>query len=275
MEFDFDTQAAPTLTLDPVTEEGTAPAAMAIPEEKKEPEVLDESQLSPQERQMVSDFAEKISLYDSNMILQYGSGAQKKIADFSASALDNVKTKDLGEIGELLSGVVTELKSFEIEEEEKGIFGFWKRSANKMTAMKAKYDKAEVNVNKICTVLENHQVQLLKDVAMLDKMYELNKVYFKELSMYILAGKKKLEQVQTTDLPALMQKAKESGLPEDAQAANDLSSLCNRFEKKLHDLELTRIISIQMAPQIRLVQNNDTLMSEKIQSTLVLSLIHI
>ena len=154
MEFDFDTQAAPTLTLDPVTEEGTAPAAMAIPEEKKEPEVLDESQLSPQERQMVSDFAEKISLYDSNMILQYGSGAQKKIADFSASALDNVKTKDLGEIGELLSGVVTELKSFEIEEEEKGIFGFWKRSANKMTAMKAKYDKAEVNVNKICTVLE-------------------------------------------------------------------------------------------------------------------------
>ena len=269
MEFDFDTQAAPTLTLDPVTEEGTAPAAMAIPEEKKEPEVLDESQLSPQERQMVSDFAEKISLYDSNMILQYGSGAQKKIADFSASALDNVKTKDLGEIGELLSGVVTELKSFEIEEEEKGIFGFWKRSANKMTAMKAKYDKAEVNVNKICTVLENHQVQLLKDVAMLDKMYELNKVYFKELSMYILAGKKKLEQVQTTDLPALMQKAKESGLPEDAQAANDLSSLCNRFEKKLHDLELTRIISIQMAPQIRLVQNNDTLMSEKIQSTLV------
>lgn len=269
MEFDFDTQAAPTLTLDPVTEEGTAPAAMAIPEEKKEPEVLDESQLSPQERQMVSDFAEKISLYDSNMILQYGSGAQKKIADFSASALDNVKTKDLGEIGELLSGVVTELKSFEIEEEEKGIFGFWKRSANKMTAMKAKYDKAEVNVNKICTVLENHQVQLLKDVAMLDKMYELNKVYFKELSMYILAGKKKLEQVQPTDLPALMQKAKESGLPEDAQAANDLSSLCNRFEKKLHDLELTRIISIQMAPQIRLVQNNDTLMSEKIQSTLV------
>ena len=269
MEFDFDTQAAPTLTLDPVTEEGTAPAAMAIPEEKKEPEVLDESQLSPQERQMVSDFAEKISLYDSNMILQYGSGAQKKIADFSASALDNVKTKDLGEIGELLSGVVTELKSFEIEEEEKGIFGFWKRSANKMTAMKAKYDKAEVNVNKICTVLENHQVQLLKDVAMLDKMYELNKVYFKELSMYILAGKKKLEQVQPTDLPALMQKAKESGLPEDAQAANDLSSLCNRFEKKLQELELTRIISIQMAPQIRLVQNNDTLMSEKIQSTLV------
>jgi uncharacterized protein YaaN involved in tellurite resistance len=269
MDFDFDTQAAPTLTLDPVTEEGTAPAAMAIPEEKKEPEVLDESQLSPQERQMVSDFAEKISLYDSNMILQYGSGAQKKIADFSASALDNVKTKDLGEIGELLSGVVTELKSFEIEEEEKGIFGFWKRSANKMTAMKAKYDKAEVNVNKICTVLENHQVQLLKDVAMLDKMYELNKVYFKELSMYILAGKKKLEQVQTKDLPVLMQKAKESGLPEDAQAANDLSALCNRFEKKLHDLELTRIISIQMAPQIRLVQNNDTLMSEKIQSTLV------
>ncbi|MBC8570303.1 toxic anion resistance protein [Oscillospiraceae bacterium NSJ-54] len=218
---------------------------------------------------MVADFAEKIELSNSNMVLQYGAGAQKKIADFSETALGNVRTKDLGEIGTLISGVVTELKSFDVEENEKGFFGFFKRSSNKITAMKAKYDKAEANVDKICTVLENHQVQLLKDVAMLDKMYELNKVYFKELSMYILAGKKKLNEVREKDLPALTERAHQTGLPEDAQAANDLSALCNRFEKKIHDLELTRMISIQMAPQIRLVQSNDTLMSDKIQSTLV------
>lgn len=169
----------------------------------------------------------------------------------------------------MLSSVVTELKSFDVDENEKGLFGFFKRSSNKIVAMKAKYDKAEANIDKICTALENHQIQLLKDIAMLDKMYELNKVYFKELSMYILAGKKKLQEVQQTELPALQEKASQSGLPEDAQAVNDLSGLCNRFEKKLHDLELTRMISIQMAPQIRLVQGNDTLMTDKIQSTLV------
>jgi uncharacterized protein YaaN involved in tellurite resistance len=218
---------------------------------------------------LVDEFASKIELSNSNLIIQYGSGAQKKIADFSESALNNVRTKDLGEVGGLLSDVVTELKSFDADDDEKGFLGFFKKTSRKLANMKAKYDKAEVNVNKICTVLENHQIQLLKDVALLDKMYDMNKVYFKELSMYILAGKKKLNEVIMSELPKLKEKAQASGLPEDAQAANDLSAMCNRFEKKLHDLELTRMISIQMAPQIRLVQNNDTLMSDKIQSTLV------
>lgn len=258
----------PSLTLEPFDSGADTLLQPAAPAQPEAP-VFDESTLSQQERQMVDDFAEKIELSNSNVILQYGSGAQKKIADFSENALNNVRTKDLGEVGEMLSNVVTELKSFDVEEEEKGFFGFFKRTSNKLTAMKAKYDKAEANIDKIANALENHQVQLLKDVAMLDKMYELNKVYFKELSMYILAGKKKLAQVKSTELPALTEKAKKTNLPEDAQAANDLSSLCNRFEKKLHDLELTRMISIQMAPQIRLVQSNDTLMSEKIQSTLV------
>ena len=234
----------------------------------KEAPVFDESHLTSEELRMVDDFASKIELTNTNLILQFGAGAQKKIADFSETAINNVKTKDLGEVGDMLSSVVTELKSFDAEE-EKGILGFFKKSSNKLNAMKAKYAKAEVNVSKICSVLEGHQIQLLKDVAMLDKMYEINKTYFKELSMYILAGKKKLAKVLNEELPALQEKAKLSGLPEDAQAANDLSALCNRFEKKIHDLELTRMISIQMAPQIRLVQNNDTLMTEKIQSTLV------
>ncbi len=261
-------QAVPSLTLEPFEKE-RAPVPAAPEPPQAEPAVFNESILTPEEKKMVDDFAQKIELSNSDVILQYGSGAQKKIADFSESALANVRTKDLGEVGEMLSNVVTELKSFEVEEDEKGFLSFFKRSSNKITAMKAKYDKAESNVNRICSALENHQVVLLKDIAMLDKMYELNKVYFKELSMYILAGRKKLTEVQTVDLPALREKAQQSGLPEDAQAANDLSSMCNRFEKKLHDLELTRMISIQMAPQIRLVQGNDTLMAEKIQSTLV------
>nr|WP_288826123.1 toxic anion resistance protein [uncultured Clostridium sp.] len=226
-------------------------------------------ELTPEEERLVSDFAEKINLKDSNMVLQYGAGAQKKIADFSESALDNVKSKDLGEVGQMLTNVVTELKSFETEEEEKGFFGFFKKSANRLDSMKAKYASAETNVNQICKILKNHQIQLLKDIALLDKMYELNTTYFKELTMYILAGKRKLLKVQQEELPLLMDRAAKSGLPEDAQAANDLSAMCGRFEKKIHDLELTRMISIQMAPQIRLVQNNDTLMTEKIQSTLV------
>ncbi len=225
--------------------------------------------LTPEEERQVADFSEKIDLKDSNLILQYGAGAQKKIADFSEAALDNVKSKDLGEVGQMLSDVVVELKSFEIEEEEKGLFGFFKKSANRVEGIKARYAKAETNVNQICKVLSNHQIQLLKDIALLDKMYDLNTTYFKELSMYILAGKRKLSRVQMEELPVLLDRAAKSGLPEDAQAANDLSSMLNRFEKKLHDLELTRMISIQMAPQIRLVQNNDTLMTEKIQSTLV------
>lgn len=256
-------QEAPVLTLDPFGE--TKEEVVEV----KEEQVEELDVLTPEEKKMVADFAAKIDLRSSNAILQYGAGAQKKIADFSESALENVKTKDLGEVGDMLAGVVTELKSFDEEEEEKGIFGFFKKGGNKLANMKAKYDKAEVNVNKICDALEGHQIQLMKDIAMLDKMYELNTTYFKELSMYIAAGKKKLQDVAATELPELEAKAARSGLPEDAQALNDLNALCNRFEKKIHDLELTRTISLQMAPQIRLVQSNDTVMSEKIQSTLV------
>ena len=256
-------QEAPVLTLDPFGE--TKEEVVEV----KEEQVEELDVLTPEEKKMVADFAAKIELRSSNAILQYGAGAQKKIADFSESALENVKTKDLGEVGDMLAGVVTELKSFDEEEEEKGIFGFFKKGGNKLANMKAKYDKAEVNVNRICDALEGHQIQLMKDIAMLDKMYELNTTYFKELSMYIAAGKKKLQDVATTELPELEAKAARSGLPEDAQAVNDLNALCNRFEKKIHDLELTRTISLQMAPQIRLVQSNDTVMSEKIQSTLV------
>ncbi len=265
----------PTLTLDPFGEGKKEPQAPAVPSMegqesavKEETAALDEGMLTPEERKMVDDFSKQIDLKNSAAVLQYGAGAQKKIADFSETALANVKTKDLGEIGELLSGVVNELKKFD-EEEEKGFLGIFKKSSNKIEAMKSKYEKAEVNINKICGVLEEHQIQLLKDTAMLDKMYDLNRNYYKELSMYILAGKKKLEQVRNGELPVLMEKARVSGLPEDAQAVNDFVSLCDRFEKKIHDLELTRMVSIQMAPQIRLVQSNDTIMSEKIQSTLV------
>lgn len=272
MNDDFMTSTpTPTLTFEPFPEEKQTIVEVEPekPVEQEQP-VFDESALTSEERQMVDNFASQIELSNSNLILQYGAGAQKKIADFSESALNSVKTKDLGEIGEMLTGVVTELKNFNTQEEEKGgILGFFKNKSNKLANMKAKYSSAEANVNQICKALEAHQVQLLKDVAMLDKMYEINKTYFKELSMYILAGKKKLNEVQTKELPALAEKAQKSGLPEDAQAVNDLSSLCNRFEKKIHDLELTRMISIQMAPQIRLIQGNDTLMSEKIQSTIV------
>ena len=265
-----DLEATPTLTFEPFAEEPQHPAvtpeAEAAPEIQKP--VFDESSLTPQERQMVDDFASKIDLSNSQMILQFGAGAQKKMADFSETALNNVRTKDLGEIGSMLSDLVTELKSFD-EEEEKGFFGKFRKASDRLTGMKAKYAKAETNVNKITQVLESHQIQLLKDVAMLDKMYELNKNYFKELSMYILAGKQKLEQARNVELAALVEKAEKSQLPEDTQAANDYAAMCDRFEKKIYDLELTRTISMQMAPQIRLIQNNDTAMSEKIQSTLV------
>ena len=271
-------EQVPTLTLDldeAVEQAAAAPAAPAAPsltsaasaqvQQAEPPEPV----LTPAEEKAVQEFLLKIELSNSSVIVQYGSGAQKKIADFSENVLSTVRTKDLGEVGQILTDVVTELKSFDVEEEEKGFFGFFKRSANKMTAMKAKYDKAEANVNRICEALEAHQVQLLKDVSMLDKMYELNKTYFKELSLYIIAGKRKLKEVREGELAQLMEKASQSGLPEDAQAVNDLNAMCDRFEKKIHDLELTRMISIQTAPQIRLVQNNDTLMSDKIQSTLV------
>lgn len=263
MNNEFANLETPTLTLDPFQE-----APQVVPEVKKEEPMAEENVLSDEEKQIVAKFAEQIDLTNSQMILQYGAGTQKKMADFSETALENVKTKDMGEIGELLSGVVHELKDFD-EEEEKGFLGFFKKGANKITAMKTKYAKAETNINQICKVLENHQVQLLKDVAILDKMYELNLTYFKELTMYIMAGKKKLEEVRNTTLASLLQKAQQSGLAEDAQAARDLESMCTRFEKKIHDLELTRQISLQTAPQIRLVQSNDTMMVEKIQSTVV------
>ena len=254
---------APTLTLDPFQEEKQA----AVPAEKQDP-VMDDAILTPEEKQTVMQFAQQIDLTNSQMILQYGAGAQKKMADFSENALENVRTKDMGEIGELLTGVVKELKDFD-EEEEKGFLGFFKRSGNKVNAMKAKYAKAETNINQIVKVLDSHQVQLLKDVALLDKMYELNLTYFKELTMYILAGKQKLNEVRTTKLAEMIRRAQTTGAAEDAQAARDLESMCSRFEKKIHDLELTRQISIQTAPQIRLVQSNDTTMVEKIQSTIV------
>ncbi|MCI9363613.1 MAG: toxic anion resistance protein [Oscillospiraceae bacterium] len=260
-------QNMPFLTLEPEPEEKKEPEAVPVPPAPS-PSVK-EPNLTPEEQKMVDDFAAKIDLDNSSQILRYGAGAQKKMADFSETALENVRTKDLGEIGDMLSGVVVELRGFEEEEDNKGLFGFLKKSANKTTALKARYDKASVNIERICAALESHQVRLLKDVAMLDKLYDMNKAYFKELSMYLLAGKKKLEQTRSVELPALQEKAARTGLPEDAQAASDLSALCNRFEKKLYDLELTRTISIQMAPQLRLVQNNDTQMAEKIQSTLM------
>ena len=258
-----DLQTGPVLTLDPFQDMKQE----IKPEEKEEP-VMDENVLTDEERKMAEQFANQIDLTNSTMILQYGAGTQKKMADFSETALDNVRTKDLGEVGDLLSGVVQELKNFD-EEEEKGFFGIFKKQANKLQNLKSKYASAETNVNQICKVLEGHQVQLMKDIALLDKMYELNLTYFKELTMYIMAGKKKLKDVREKDLAKMKLKAQRSGLAEDAQAARDLESMCLRFEKKIHDLELTRMVSIQTAPQIRLVQNNDTIMAEKIQSTIV------
>lgn len=261
-------QTAPTLVFDEVPE--MKEKAELAETAAKEPEPMDDSVLSDEERAMVDSFSQQIDLNNTNAILKYGAGVQKKMADFSEAALENVRSKDLGEVGDMLSNVVTELKSFDAEEESKGFLGgLFKKTSNKMTSMKAKYAKAEDNVMQICKSLEAHQVVLLKDIATLDKMYELNLTYFKELTMYILAGKKKLEQVRSEELPAMIQKAEASGLAEDAQAAKDLEGLCQRFEKKLHDLDLTRMISIQTAPQIRLVQNSDTMMVEKIQSTVV------
>ncbi|MBQ6451460.1 MAG: toxic anion resistance protein [Solobacterium sp.] len=260
-----------TLTLSP-EETQAAPEIVEqeAPQQKTIEDMYEDAKLTPEERKTVADFADKIDITESNTILEYGSAAQKKVTDFSDTALKNVRTKDLGEVGNLLSNLVTELKGFDAtEEEKKGIFGMFKKGANKVSSFKARYDKAEANVDKISAVLEEHQIQLLKDIALLDQLYERNQLNTKELSMYIIAGKKKLRQVRSTELPALIEQAKRTGLPEDAQAANDLSQYCDRFEKKLYDLELTRQVSVQMGPQIRLLQNNDTLMTEKIQSTLV------
>lgn len=289
---------APTLTLDPFaevqktadaveeaakevsaqTEQAVQTPILTLPKEaelpteqqaEKDASEIDESVFTDAEKKQIADFSEKINIKDSNMILQYGAAAQQKLADFSEKALENVKTQDLGAVGDMLASVVAELKDFGEDDKPKGLFGLFKKGENKLETMKAKFDKTEVNVEKICDALEGHQVRLLKDTATLDQMYELNKTYFKELSMYILAGKKKLENVRATELVELTEKAKASNLPEDAQEAKDLSSFCDRFEKKLHDLELTRMVSLQTAPQLRLIQNNNTMMVEKIQSTLV------
>ena len=261
-------QAVPELTLDP-----SAPAAPAEPAEPAKPEAapvqMDDSLLNDAEKKAVEDFSKKIDIMDSNMILQYGAAAQKNVASFSENALTSVRTKDLGEVGKSLSELVVELKGFGEEEEKKGLFGRFKKAGNKLETMKAQYAKVESNVDRIARELEQHQVTLLKDVAMFDQMYELNLKYYKELTMYILAGKKRLQDVRDNELPALKAKAEQSGAQEDAQRYNDMVQMCDRFEKKLHDLELTRMISIQMGPQTRLLQNNDTLMVEKIQSSLV------
>ncbi len=262
---DFEMET-PSLTLEP-----------DLGELEKKEEVIPKKQLqkeeeapvlTPEEQKMVNDFAAKIDIENTNQILQYGAGTQKKMADFSDTALENVKTQDLGEIGELISNVVGELKDFDVQEEGK-FFGFFRKQTSKIENLKNKYDKAQVNVEKITDSLQQHQVRLMKDSAMLDKMYEQNLNYFKELTMYILAGKKKLEETRNGKLAEMKNKAALSGLPEDAQAARDLDEKCSRFEKKLHDLELTRTIAMQTAPQIRLIQNNDTVMVEKIQTTIV------
>ena len=257
--------AAPTLTLDPAADE------KVIAESKKAtPVQVEDTPLSPEEQKMVNDFAEKIDITNSQMVLQYGAASQKKLSDFSETALSRVKTKDMGETGELITNLISELQGFDATTEQpKGIFGFFKKTSNSIEQLKTRYDSADKNVERIKAQLEDHQVTLMKDITMLDKMYELNLVYFKELTMYILAGKKKLAEVRANDLKAAQEKAQRTQLPEDAQAARDLADLCDRFEKKLHDLELTRNVSIQMGPQIRLIQSNDTMMAEKIQSTIV------
>ena len=255
---------APTLTLG-----NEAP----VPEPEKpqvKPVVIDDSMLTEAEKKMVDDFSKKIDITDSQLVLQYGAAAQKSVASFSESALSNVRNKDLGEVGDTLTNLVVELKNFGQEEEDKGgIFGFFKKASNKMETMKIQYTKAEANVDKIARELEQHQVTLMKDIAMFDQMYELNLKYYKELTMYIIAGKKRLAELQSGQLEELRKKAESTGAAEDAQAYNDMVQMCNRFEKKLHDLELTRMVSIQMGPQTRMLQNNDTLMVEKIQTSLV------
>ena len=252
----------PQLTLEP-----TAPAQPEKP--AVEPVKIDDSMLSEAEKKAVEEFSKKIDLMDSNLVLQYGAAAQKNVASFSENALGSVRTKDLGQVGDSLAELVVELKGFGVEEEKKGIFGLFKKAGNRLESMKAEYSKVEANVDRISRELEQHQVVLMKDVAMFDQMYELNLRYYKELTMYILAGKKKLEDVRANELPALKTRAEQTGAQEDAQRYNDMVQMCERFEKKLHDLELTRMISIQMGPQTRLLQNNDTLMVEKIQSSIV------
>ena len=255
---------APTLTFG--SEPEPQPAQAQVKEEEPDPE---EHILTPEELRMVEEFSKKIDVTDSKAVLTYGSGTQKKMADFSEKTLESVKTKDMGEVGDMISGLVTQLKSYDIDENDKGIRGFFKKKGNQVQELRTKYASAEKNVEAIATELERHQVTLLKDIELLDRMYELNLNYYKELTMYILAGKKKLKEVRATKLPELQKKAELSGLPEDAQAARDLAEQCDRFEKKLHDLQLTRAVAMQTGPQIRMIQAADQVMAEKIQSTIV------
>lgn len=268
------------LTLNPFGEENAQAAAAAqeapmeetqeeAVEKKVQADALSMQNFSDEEKKMIDDFSKQINILDTNLVFSYGAGAQQNISQFSDSALKNVQTKDLDQVGNMISSLVVELRGFDADEESKGLFGFMKKQSKSVALMKARYDKAEVNVNKICDGLEQHQIQLLKDIAMLDKLYDQNLMYFKELSMYIAAGKKRLEDFRATELKEAYAKAEKSGLPEDAQAAKDLSDKADRFEKKLYDLELTRNISIQMAPQIRLIQSSNQLMAEKIQTSLV------
>lgn len=257
----------PKLTLTPNLEETPAPAAPAVT--NAEPAGPEMGMLSADEQKQVEEFSKSIDLTDSQMILQYGAAAQRNIANFSETALSSVRTKDMGEVGDMIAGLVVELKGFDAEEESKGFLGLFRKAGRSVETLKAKYDKAEHNVDKIASQLEGHQITLMKDIAVLDQMYEKNLAYYKELTMYILAGQKCLEEARGVKLPELRKKAQETGLAEDAQRANDYDNMCLRFEKKLHDLELTRVVSMQMAPQIRMIQNNDTLMSEKIQTSLV------
>ena len=276
MDQNQNSPVVPTLTLTPNLNENMPqmPVVSAI-EADLTPEAANAisqelNQLSEKEQEIVKNFVEQIDITQTNVVLNYGVAAQKHIADFSSSTLNNIRTKDMGDVGNMLADLTVELRGFNFsEDEKKGLRGLFRKARNRFEVLKAQYDKAEVNVDKIVAALEKHQVTLLKDIAVLDKMYTLNIGYFKELTMYILAGKKKLKQVQENELKALQEKAIQTGLPEDAQAANDLANMCNRFEKKIHDLELTRMISIQMGPQIRMIQNNDVLMLEKIQTSIV------
>ena len=274
-EFDLNAPAAPSLTLDAapaapsLTLDPEADAKVVAEAQKAAPVKVEDTPLTPEEQQMVDDFAKKIDITNSQMVLQYGAASQKKLSDFSDTALSKVKTKDMGETGQLITDLIGELQGFDAAEESKGFFGFFKRQQANIANLKTKYEKADVNVERIKAKLEDQQVILMKDITMLDKMYQLNLVYFKELTMYILAGRKKLAAVRANELAAAQAKAQRTQLPEDAQAARDLSDQCDRFEKKLYDLELTRNISIQMGPQIRLIQSNDTMMAEKIQTTIV------
>ena len=269
LEFDA-APAAPSLSFGAEEQSTTAQAAQAPEEEKKDNGNLAmEAQLSEEELKQVDEFSKQIDISNSTGIMNYGVGTQKKLADFSEKAIDNVKTKDMGEVGDMITDLVTQLKNFDVQEEEKGLKALFKKSANKIEALKAKYSKVETNVQTISNELEKHQVTLMKDVELLDRMYDLNLNYFKELTMYILAGKKKLEEERSTTLVELQKKAEESGLPEDAEKAKDFANKCDRFEKKIYDLELTRTIAMQTGPQIRMVQSSDTVMAEKIQSTIV------